>query len=179
MFALAGLLAAVALCAALLSAGWCLWRHFTHIGRPEYQWALAALAHEKQLQSRLSASQAELALAASAMAAKTGDAWATAAAKAWDLVAVDELSREDNIGPATVEMLRGALSNEAGFAQHFTTHNIGGLEGIAAINAGGLQAGVGSLGSGLLSGSTATSSLLNSGGNLTTFAVQGILRPGH
>ena len=75
--------------------------------------------------------------------------------------------------------LGGALSNEAGFAQHFTTHNIGGLEGIAAINAGGLQAGVGSLGSGLLSGSTATSSLLNSGGNLTTFAVQGILRPGH
>ncbi|QPG67616.1 MULTISPECIES: hypothetical protein [Mycobacteriaceae] len=75
--------------------------------------------------------------------------------------------------------LGGALTNEVGFAQHFTTHNIGGLEGIAAINTGGLQAGVGSLSSGVLSGSTATSSLLNSGGNLTTFAVQGILRPGH
>lgn len=75
--------------------------------------------------------------------------------------------------------LGGALTDEAGFAQHFTIHNIGGLEGIAAINAGGLQAGVGSLSSGVLSGSTATSSLLNSGGNLTTFAVQGILRPGH
>ena len=46
------------------------------------------------------------------------------------------------------------------------------------VHAGGLQAGVGSLSSGVLSGSTATSSLLNSGGNLTTFAVQGILRPG-
>ncbi|WP_155944190.1 hypothetical protein [Mycobacterium sp. 360MFTsu5.1] len=75
--------------------------------------------------------------------------------------------------------LGGALTNEVGFAQHFTTHNIGGLEGIAAINTGGLQAGVGSLSSGVLSGSTVTSSLLNSGGNLTTFAVQGILRPGH
>lgn len=113
MFALAGLLAAAALCAALLSAGWCLWRHFTHLGRPEYQWALAALAHEKQLQSRRSASHAELALAASSMAAKTGNAWATAAAKAWDLVAVEELSREDNIGPATVEMLRGAGMRKA------------------------------------------------------------------
>ncbi len=72
-----------------------------------------------------------------------------------------------------------ALGGELGFTQHFATHNIGGLAGIAAINAGGLQAGVGSLSSGVLSGSTATSSLLNSGGNLTTFAVQGILRPGH
>ena len=75
--------------------------------------------------------------------------------------------------------LGSEVGGELGFAQHFTTHNIGGLEGIAAINAGGLQAGVGSLSSGVLSGSTATSSLLNSGGNLTTFAVQGILRPGH
>lgn len=75
--------------------------------------------------------------------------------------------------------LGSALSGEAGFAQHFATHNIGGLEGIAAINANGLQAGVGSLSSGVLSGTTATSSLLNSGGNLTTFAVQGILRPAH
>ncbi|WP_155904296.1 hypothetical protein [Mycolicibacterium sp. CBMA 226] len=73
----------------------------------------------------------------------------------------------------------GAVRGELGFTQHFATHNIGGLEGIAAINAGGLQAGVGSLSSGALSGSTATSSLLNSGGSLTTFAVQGILRPGH
>lgn len=78
-----------------------------------------------------------------------------------------------------LDVLGSALNGEAGFAQHFATHNIGGLEGIAAINANGLQAGVGSLSSGVLSGTTATSSLLNSGGNLTTFAVQGILRPAH
>ncbi len=82
-------------------------------------------------------------------------------------------------GTNPLDGLGGALNGEAGFAQHFATHNIGGLEGIAAINANGLQAGVGSLSSGVLSGTTATSSLLNSGGNLTTFAVQGILRPGH
>lgn len=75
--------------------------------------------------------------------------------------------------------LGSAVGGELGFTQHFATHNIGGLAGIAAINTGGLQAGVGSLSSGVLSGSTATSSLLNSGGSLTTFAVQGILRPSH
>jgi hypothetical protein len=75
--------------------------------------------------------------------------------------------------------LGSAANGELGFTQHFATHNIGGLAGITAINVGGLQAGVGSLSSGALSGTTATSSLLNSGGNLTTFAVQGLLRPSH
>ncbi|MUL46467.1 hypothetical protein FZI85_07965 [Mycobacterium sp. CBMA293] len=71
------------------------------------------------------------------------------------------------------------LTGEAGFGQNRVNHTIGGLQGIAAIDGTGLKYDVNGLNSGLQSGSTATSSLLNSGGNLTTFAVQGLLRPGH
>lgn len=92
----------------LLALAWLAWRHFT-LGRwPEFRWALTVLAHEKQLQNRGNGALRRLKASSASLASQVGPLWDRAAGRAWSLAPVDELEKEPNIGPATVELLKNA-----------------------------------------------------------------------
>ena len=112
----------------LLALAWLAWRHFSHARRPEYQWAMAALGHQSQLKNRRKEALARLRSAAGSLASKVGPVWADAAVRAWTQVPVEELGKETNIGPGTVDMLRTARVRTAHDVEtHYQLQSIPGI----------------------------------------------------
>lgn len=121
----------------LLALAWLAWRHHSHGGLPEYQWTLAALAHEKQLRNRRKSAFKRLKAAAANLAAKVGPIWADAAKGAWNQVPVDELGKETNVGPGTVDMLKSARIRTAHDVE--THYQLQSIPGIGPARAGYLR----------------------------------------
>jgi len=112
----------------LLALAWFTWRHYSHAGLPEYQWALAALGHQSQLRNRRKAAIARLKSASTNLAAKVGPVWVDAADRAWSQVPVEELGKEANIGPGTVDMLKSARVRTARDVEtHYQLQSIPGI----------------------------------------------------
>lgn len=112
----------------LVAVGFFVWRYFSRIRRPEAQWALAALAHERQLQTRQKAAFGRLQAASATLAAKVGQVWTEAASRAWSQIPVDELGKEANIGPGTVDMLKSARVRTAhDVGSHYQLQSIPGI----------------------------------------------------
>lgn len=112
----------------LLALAWLVWRHYCHAGMPECQWALAVLGHQSQLLTRRKAAIARLKSASTDLNSKVGPVWVDAAARAWSQVPVEELGKEANIGPGTVDMLKNARVRTARDVEtHYQLQSIPGI----------------------------------------------------